>query len=72
MAAAIAGLLAMLLNKALLSLLGNIATLIICVIFGAISYFVILFALKDFSEEELEIMSGGNILLTIGKMLRLM
>ena len=71
-AAAIAGLLAMLLNKALLSLLGNIATLIICVFFGAISYFVILFALKDFSEEELEIMSGGNILLTIGKMLRLM
>ena len=48
------------------------AALIICVIFGAISYFVILFALKDFSEEELEIMSGGNILLTIGKMLRLM
>ncbi len=71
-AAAIAGLISMLLNKAFLSLLGNLATLIICVIFGTLAYLIILFALKDFSEEELEIMSGGNILLTIGRMLRLM
>jgi stage V sporulation protein B len=71
-AAAIGGLIAMLLNKAFVSLLGNVATLIICIVFGSAAYLIILFALKDFTEEELELMPGGQILLALGRMLRLM
>lgn len=71
-AAAVAGLIAMLLNKALLSLLGNTASLIVCLIVAIILYVILLIALKDFTEEELEIMTGGNLILALGRMLRLM
>lgn len=71
-AAAASGLLGMLLNKALLSLLGNTASLIVCLILAVIIYMVLLIALKDFTEEELEIMTGGNLILALARMLRLM
>lgn len=71
-AAAASGLLGMLLNKALLSLLGNTASLIVCLLLAVIIYMVLLIALKDFTEEELEIMTGGNLILAFARMLRLM
>ncbi|MBQ8598444.1 MAG: polysaccharide biosynthesis C-terminal domain-containing protein [Lachnospiraceae bacterium] len=71
-AAAVAGLIAMLLNKALLSLLGNTASLIVCLIVAVVLYVVLLIALKDFTEEELEILPGGNLILALARMLRLM
>ena len=71
-AAAAAGLIIMLLNKALLSFIGNTASLIVCVIVAMVLYMVLLVALKDFTEEELEIMPMGNLILLLSKMLRLM
>lgn len=71
-AAAASGLLAMLLNKVLLSLLGNTASLIVCLLLAVIIYTVLLITLKDFTEEELEIMTGGNLIFALARMLRLM
>lgn len=70
--AAATGLIAMLLNKALLSLIGNTASLIVCLIVAVFLYVVLLLALKDFTEEELEIMPGGNLILLLARILRLM
>ena len=71
-AAAATGLIVMLLNKALLSLLGNTASLIVCLLIAISLYTVLLLALKDFTEEELEIMPCGNLVLLLARKLRLM
>lgn len=71
-AAAVAGLIIMLLNKALVSLVGNIVSLILCLLVASVLYLILLLVLKDFSEAELEIMPGGKRIRMFAGMLRLM
>lgn len=63
--AAVSGLVAMLLCKLLLSLLGNAVTLLICLVVGLLVYNVLLVVLKGVKEEELREMPGGGILLRL-------
>lgn len=63
--AGIAGLVVMLLCRVLLGLLGNVMTLILCVIVGMLIYNVLLVLLKGVKEEELRDMPGGGILLLL-------
>ncbi len=71
-AAGISGLIGMLLNKALLSLAGNVVTLIICVFICIIVYNTLIVLLKGVHEDELEEMPGGKIIAAIAVRLRLM
>lgn len=71
-AAAVAGLITMVLDKALISFVGNIAALILCLFTASVLYLILLLVLKDFSETELEIMPGGRLIRKFAGMLRLM
>lgn len=71
-AAGVSGLIGMLLNKALLSLAGAAATLIIGVVACFIVYNVLLIVLRGVRKEELNEMPGGKLIVSIAARLRLM
>ncbi len=71
-AAGIAGLLAMLLSRALLDKAGSLITTLVCGILGYIGYFVLFFALKGATEKELNKISGGKLLRQFATMFRLL
>lgn len=71
-AACIAGLLCLLLSKIILPHLGNAVTLIVCCVLSAAVYWVLLLLTRNFSEQELENIPGGKIIISFGQMLHLL
>ena len=63
--AGISGLAAMFLCRLLIGVLGNIVTLIICLVLSLVIYNVLLVLLKGVREDELREMPGGTILLRL-------
>lgn len=70
--AAVSGIVIMLLNRLISSFGGTTIALIISLPLGAIIYMILLIATKAVTERELENMSGGRILLTLGRWIKLM
>lgn len=68
--ACVAGLVGMLLGKALMPHLGNLVTLIVCLILSGVLYWTGLLLLRNFREQELEMIPGGKLLNALGQMLR--
>ncbi|MBQ9927667.1 MAG: polysaccharide biosynthesis C-terminal domain-containing protein [Lachnospiraceae bacterium] len=71
-AAGISGLIIMLLNKAFVSLVGSVLSLIICLPVGIAAYVVLLLVLRCVSEKELQNMFLGRILIGMAKALHLL
>lgn len=69
---AVAGLLAMLLNKGLSTLAGTAVAFIICLPVGIVLYMVLLIVTRAVTEEELEDMILGGILIQLGRWMRFM
>lgn len=67
--ACVAGLVAMLLNKLLLSMVGNIMTIVISCLVSSILYIIMLMVLRVVNEGELSRMPFGNIWITLGRMI---
>lgn len=61
-AAAVSGVIAMLLNKVFAPMLGSIITFVICLPIACIAYIVILIVARGFNEDELDNMAGGRLL----------
>lgn len=71
-ASAISGVIAMLLNKVFVPLLGMAISMVICILVGVILYILLLLVMRAFQEEELEEMSGGRVLLMFARLLHLL
>lgn len=71
-ASGIAGLIVMLLNKALISLAGSTISLVICLPVGIIIYMILLIVLRGVTENELENMAFGEIMIRLGRLLHFM
>ncbi len=68
--AAVTGLLLMLLAKLLAPHVGAIVTLVALLMVGGAVYWTLLFVLRNWKEQELEVIPGGRILNAIGQLLR--
>ena len=71
-AAAVSGTVGMLLNKGLSGVLGDLLSLLICLVISILIYIGILSALRAFGEEELENMAGGVLYKKLAEMLHFM
>lgn len=71
-AAGVSGLVGMLLCKLLLSLVGNVITLLLCLPVCLIVYNILLILLKGIREDELEDMPGGMLIVFLAKKVHLM
>lgn len=70
-ASAIAGIIAMLLNKVFIPILGEAVSMIICLLVSIIIYMVLLIVTRAFREGELEEMTGGRILIMLAGLLHI-
>lgn len=71
-AAAVAGLITMLLNRVFSPVLGKEVTLAICLPAGILCYMILLVVIRGVNERELENMAGGGMIIKAAKLLRLM
>lgn len=71
-AVCVVGLLCLLLSKICSPHLGDAVTLIVCGVISAVIYWVILLFTRNFSEQELENIPGGKIIISFGQMLHLL
>lgn len=71
-AAAVSGTVGMLLNKGLSGVLGDLISLLICLVISILIYVGILIVLRAFGEEELENMAGGMLYKKLAEMLHFM
>jgi hypothetical protein len=69
-AAAVSGLLALLLEKLLSPHMSSPVTVIVCLLPGAIVYWGLVLLLRSFREQELELLPGSRGILAAGQMLR--
>lgn len=70
-AAAISGVIAMLLNKVLAPMLGAAVSMLICFLLSCVVYTVLLIVTRSFQEGELEEMAGGRILIMLAGFLHI-
>ncbi len=70
--AGIAGLIVMMINKALIGGTGSTVSLIICLPIGILIYMILLILTRSVSPQEIENISGGGILYKIAKLLHFM
>lgn len=68
--ACVVGLLCILLGKVFTPHLGNLVTTIVCLVLGGMVYWTLLIVLRDFREQELNVIPGGKVIRGIGQMLR--
>lgn len=71
-AACITGLLCLLLSRIFSPHLGDAVTLIVCGALSAAIYWVLLLLTRNFSEQELENIPGGRMIISFGQMLHLL
>lgn len=67
--AGIAGLVSMLLNRALVGMTGSTISLLVCLPVGMVVYLILLVVTRSVSEREMENISGGGILREVAKLL---
>lgn len=68
--ACLMGLICLLLGKAFTPHLGNLVTILVCLILGCMVYWALLLLLRCFREQELDNIPGGRIIRMVGQMLR--
>jgi len=71
-AVCVTGLLCMLLSKLIFPHLGDVVTLIVCGVLSGVVYWVLLLLARNFSEQELENIPGGKMIISFGQMLHLL
>ncbi|MBD5455967.1 MAG: hypothetical protein HDR23_05745 [Lachnospiraceae bacterium] len=71
-AGAITGLITMLLNKGISSIAGTTISLVACLVIGIIIYMILLIVTRAVTEQELEEMPAGGILLQLGRLIKFM
>lgn len=64
------GLLIMVVSKGITPHLGNFLTIVLCLLFGNVFYWIILMLLRNFREQELSFVPCGKLIHMIGKMFR--
>lgn len=64
------GLLCLLFRNVLMPHLGAMVTMIICVLGSGMVYWVLLILLRNFKEEELQVLYGGKMIRALGEMLQ--
>ena len=69
-AVCVSGLLCMLLGKVLTPHLGGAVTLIVLFVVCCALYWVLLILLRNFSEQELDVIPGGRLIRSLGQLLR--
>ncbi|MCM1535992.1 MAG: hypothetical protein NC126_08750 [Clostridium sp.] len=69
--ACICGLISMFLGKALTPHLGNITAILICFALSYLLYWILLIFLRNFREQELKMIPGGNLIKSFGKILQI-
>lgn len=69
-AACVAGLVSVLLGKVLTPHLGNLVAALVCLVLSAAVYWAELLLLRNFTEQELEVIPGGRLITALGQMLR--
>ena len=72
LAAVVTGLCLFLLNKALVSLLGEMAAMLLGLVIGCGCYVILLFTFRCIREKELYMLPGGGILKKIGEILHIL
>lgn len=70
-ACAVTGLCVFLLNKALVSLIGELLTCIICILAGGFCYLILILVLKCVREKDLSLLPGGKWIRGLGSLLHL-
>ena len=71
-AACVAGLLGMLLGKVLTPHVGNLISLLVCLVISGALYWAGLLLLRNFREQELEVIPGGRFINALGQMLHVL
>lgn len=71
-AACVAGLVCMLLARIFTPHLGNPVTVFVCLVLTGILYWVGLLLLRNFKEQELEVIPGGKLISAAGQLLRVL
>lgn len=69
---ALCGIIMMLLNKALITLVGGFFSFLICSIVGLVGHFTLLFVLNGIRKEELQVFPAGKILSKIAERIHLL
>lgn len=70
-AAAVSGVICLLLGKAFTPHLGDLATLLICLVAGAMVYWVILVLFRSFREQQMNLIPGGVLIVKLKQLLRI-
>lgn len=70
--ACVAGFIGMLLGKVFTPHLGNLITVLVCLVITGGLYWAGLLLLRNFSEQELEVIPGGRLIHAAGQMLRVL
>ena len=66
----VSGLVMMLMAKLLTPHMGNLVSVLVSAVIGAALYWVLLLVLRNFKEQETELIPGGRIINAVGQMLR--
>ena len=69
--ASLTGIIVMLLNKALVTLVGNLFSVIICFVTGIFAYYILLIAVRGIRQEEFEAVPGGAFWRKIAEIMHL-
>jgi stage V sporulation protein B len=70
--ACVCGLISLLMGKLITPYLGNAVSIIVCLAVTFMIYIALLFALRNFREQELKMVPGGKLLSAVGHMLHLL
>ncbi len=68
--ACVTGLVCLFMRNILTPHLGEVVTIIVCLVLGVMIYWMLLLFLRSFREQELQAMPGGKVIRGIGQMLR--
>lgn len=71
-AACVGGLSCMLISRGLTRHLGEVLTLLVALLVSGAIYWVVLLLLRNFREQELEVIPGGRLIRALGQMLRVL
>lgn len=71
-AAAVSGVIAMLLNKAFEPMMGALISMIVCLVVAILSYLLLLVAARAFNSDEMDNMAGGWLLKRLSVLLHIM
>jgi stage V sporulation protein B len=68
---AVIGLMALFLSKGIMSLVGPAVTILVCVVIAVFAYFILMMLLRGLTVSELDRLPGGQVLIRLGRMIRL-